>query len=119
MRRSMWVPLFVLLVSLAFALPAFGADEKKAKEDVVSGMIMSAPTDPSGKLAPLLIKTDKETLAVLNNAIAKKKMVPHVGKKAKLTGVIKEMDGKKVMEVWVYERMDESGKKSKLKQPTG
>jgi hypothetical protein len=119
MRRSVWVHLFVLLVCLAFVLPASAAEEKKAKEDVVSGMIVSVPADPSGKLAPVAIKTDKETLAVLNNAIAKKKMEPHVGKKAKLTGVIKEMEGKKVMEVWVFERIDESGKKPKLKQPTG
>ncbi len=119
MRRSMWVLLFILLVCLAFVLPALGAEEKKAKEDVVSGMIVSAPADPSGKLAPLLVKTDKETFAVINNAIAKKKMEPHVGKKAKLTGIIKEIDGKKAMEVWVFERIDDSGKKPRLKQPTG
>jgi hypothetical protein len=81
-------------------------------------MIVSVPADPSGKLAPVAIKTDKETLAVLNNAVAKKKMEPHVGNKAKLTGVIKEMEGKKVMEVWLFERVDESGKKPKFKQPS-
>jgi hypothetical protein len=118
MRRSVCVQLFVLLVCLAFVLPAFGAEEKKAKEDKVTGTIVSMPADPSGKLAPIGIKTDKETLAVLNNSISKKKMEPHVGKKAKLTGVIKEMDGKKVMEVWVFERVDESGKKPKFKQPS-
>jgi hypothetical protein len=118
MRRSVWVHLFVLLVCLAFVLPAFAAEEK-AKEDKVTGTIVSVPADPSGKLAPIAIKTEKETLAVINNAISKKKMEPHVGQKAKLTGIIKEMNGKKVMEVWIFERVDESGKKPKLKQPTG
>jgi len=117
MRRGVWVHLFVLLVCLAFVLPAFAADEK-AKEEKVTGTIVSMPADPSGKLAPIGIKTDKETLAVLNNAISKKKMEPHVGKKAKMTGVFKEIDGKKVMEVWVFERVDESAKKSKFKQPS-
>lgn len=118
MRKSVWVQLFVLLVCLAFVLPALAAEEKKAKEDKVSGTIVSVPADPSGKLAPIAIKTDKETINVLSNSISKKKMEPHVGKKAKLTGVIKEMDGKKVMEVWVFERVDESAKKSKFKQPS-
>jgi len=111
MRRNLWVHLFVVLVCLAFVLPAYAAEEKKLKEDNISGTIVSAPADPSGKLAPVAVKTDKETIAVLNNAVSKKKMEPHVGKQAKLTGVIKEMDGKKVMEVWVCLRVEESAKK--------
>jgi hypothetical protein len=72
-------------------------------------VVISAPADPSGKLSPLAIQTEKETLAVLKNAVFQKKMQPHVGKKSTLTGVIKEMHRKKVMEVWVFQRMEWTG----------
>jgi len=111
MRRSVCVKIFVLLVCLAFVVPAYAAEEKKPKEEKISGTIVSATADPSGILAPIAIKTDKETINVLNNAVSKKKMEPHVGKKAKLTGVFKEINGKKVMEVWVFQRVEESAKK--------
>lgn len=97
----------VAVVSLALAMPAIGQEKKKKDEDVLKGTLEAAPVAAGGKLAPLVIKTDKESYPVVQNAVVKK-MEKHVGKKGKFTGKIKEMDGKKVMEVWVYERQEDS-----------
>ncbi|MDD5205611.1 MAG: hypothetical protein PHS17_09325 [Desulfobacterales bacterium] len=104
--KGCFVILCVAVVSLVLAMPALG-QEKKKDEDVLKGTLEAAPAPAGGKLAPFVVKTDKESYPVVRNAVVKK-MEKHVGKKAKFTGKIKEMDGRKVMEVWVYERMEES-----------
>ena len=117
MKGSIWIRWIVFLACVGLALPAFSAEEKAKDETKIKGTIVASPADPSGKLAPIVIKTDKEEFGVINNALAKK-MAKYPGKKASLTGKVQEMDGKKVIEVWLFERQDDSGKKPKLKQPT-
>ncbi|MFH1122171.1 MAG: hypothetical protein V1758_00765 [Pseudomonadota bacterium] len=117
MKGSSWLRLIVFLVCLGFILPAFAADEAKKDETKIKGTIVASTPDPSGKLAPIIIQTDKEQFGVINNAVAKK-MAKYPGQKATVTGKVQEMDGKKVIEVWLFERQDPSGKKPKIKQPS-
>ncbi len=105
--KSFFFIFCVAVISLALAMPALGQEKKKKDEDVLKGTLEAGTAAGGGKLAPFVIKTEKESYPVVQNAVVKK-MEKHVGKKAKFTGKIKEMDGKKVMEVWVYERMDDS-----------
>jgi uncharacterized protein YggE len=118
MKRNVWMHLSVLLVCLAFVLPAFAAEEKKKDEVKIKGAIVEATPDAEGKLASVAIKTDKEQFQLVNNALAKK-MKKFMGAKANVTGKFRDVGGKKVFEAWIFERIDESGKKPGLKQPTG
>lgn len=95
--RLIWLVFCVLMFSLTTAF----AQGDKAKEIKITGKLVSAPADPSGKLAPLAIECKDGTYPVLNNAIAKKKMAKHVGKMLDITGAFKELDGKKVFDPWV------------------
>lgn len=106
--RLLSVGFFVLIVSVMFAMTALAGDEVKIK-----GKIIAAPADPSGALAPIAIECKEGQYAVVNN-VPGKKMVPFVGSDVKLTGVVKEVDGKKVMTVWLFERQ---AAKKKLPQP--
>jgi hypothetical protein len=108
--------LFVTVVFLGSAYAQESKGEKKTDETKISGTIVQTEPDPSGKLAPVAIKTDKEQYPLVQNALAGK-MAKYVGSKAKVTGRIVQMGDKKAMEPWLYERQDESAKKSKFKQP--
>ncbi len=113
MKRNIFLCLVVLIVSLAVALPAV-AQEKKKEEKIKGALIVKAPQpDASGKLSTIAIQTDKGTFPVLRNSIAKK-MEPHVGAKAELLAMPKEMDGKKVYEVWTFSRTVEGAKPRRL-----
>ena len=109
MKRNFFVCLVVCVVSLALALPAFAQAKKDIpKEERLKNAVIvkAAQPDASGKLSTIAIQTDKETFPVLRNAIAKK-MEPHVGSKTDLMGIYKEVDGKKVFEPWVFQRVVE------------
>ena len=116
MKRNVWGVLLVLLVCLAFVLPAFAAEEKKKDEAKIKGAIVEAAADPGGKLAPVAIKTDKDQFQLVNNAVAKK-MRKYIGGKANVTGKYQEVGGKKAFEAWVFERYEEGQKPRR--QPTG
>ena len=116
MKRNALVGLVVFVVALALALPAF-AQEKKEKvkqEKIKNALIVKASQpDPSGKFASISIQTDKGTFPVLRNAIAKK-MEPYAGSRAELEAMPKEVDGKKVYEVWTFSRTVEGAKPRRL-----
>lgn len=88
----------VLIVSVMFAMTALAGDEVK-----ITGKIVAAPADPSGTLAPIAIDCKDGQYAVVNN-VPGKKMVQFVGSDVKVTGLVKESEGKKVMTVWIFER---------------
>lgn len=118
MKRNTLVCLVVFAVALALALPAFGQEKKKevkAKEEKIkNALIVKAPQpDPSGKLASIGIQTDKGTFPVLRNAIAIK-MEPYAGSRAELLAMPREMDGKKIYEVWTFSRTVEGAKPRRL-----
>ena len=115
MKGSTWIRLIVFLGCLALTVPALAAEQKAKDETTLTGTIVASAPDPAGKLAPIVIQTDKEQFGVINNALAKK-MAKYPGKKASVTGKVQELDGKKVIEVWLFQRQDESGKK-KIPQP--
>ncbi|MDI6687518.1 MAG: hypothetical protein QME06_04775 [Desulfobacterales bacterium] len=106
--RLLSVGFFVLIVSVMFAMTALAGDEVK-----ITGKIVAAPADPSGTLAPIAIECKDGQYALVNN-VPGKKMVQFVGSDVKVTGVVKEVDGKKVMTAWVFERQ---GAKKKIPQP--
>jgi hypothetical protein len=118
MKRQLSRVFVVFMTAFALALPAFAAEEEGKDETKIRGTIVASPEDPTGKLAPIALQTDKEQFGIANNPLAKK-MSKYVGKKAELTGKVQEIDGKKVIEVWLYQRMEDSGKKKKFEQPTG
>jgi uncharacterized alpha/beta hydrolase family protein len=116
MKRNFFVCLVVFVVALALALPAFAQEKKdKPKEERLKNvLIVKAPQpDPSGKLSTIAIQTDKGTFPVLRNAIAKK-MEQHVGAKTELMGIYKDVDGKKVFEPWVFQRIVEGQRARRL-----
>ena len=96
--RLLMVGFCALVICLVFAMPAFAGDEVKIK-----GTIVAAPADPSGTLAPIAIQCEDGLYAVVNNTVAKK-MAKFVGSKAKLTGLVKETEGKKVFTPWIFSR---------------
>jgi len=116
MKRNFFVCLVVFVVALALALPAV-AQEKKDKpksEEIKNALIVKAAApDASGKFSTISIQTDKGTFPVLRNAIAKK-MEPYAGSRAELEAMPKEVDGKKVYEVWTFSRTIEGQKPRRL-----
>jgi DsbC/DsbD-like thiol-disulfide interchange protein len=115
MKRNFFVCL-VVFVALALALPAFAQDKKdKPKSEKIKNalIVKAAQPDASGKLASISIQTDKGTFPVLRNAIAKK-MEPYAGSRAELEAMPKEVDGKKVYEVWTFSRTVEGQKPRRL-----
>jgi hypothetical protein len=109
MKRNFFVCLVVLVVSLALALPAFAQEKKdKPKEERLKNVMIvkAAQPDPSGKLSTIAIQTDKGTFPVIRNSVAKK-MEEHVGSKTELMGVYKDVEGKKVFEPWIFQRVVE------------
>jgi hypothetical protein len=107
---------FVTVVFLGSAYAQESKGEKKTDETKINGTIIQVEPDPSGKLAPLAIKTDNDLYPMVRSALTTK-MAKYVGSKAKVTGRIVQVGDKKAMEPWLYERQDQSGKKSKFKQP--
>ena len=109
----------VLLFTAGFMSSALAQEKKgemKTDETKITGTIVQMEKDPSGKLAPLAIKTDKELYPLVQNALADK-MAKYAGKKAKVTGRFVQVGDKKALEPWLYERQDESGKSPRFKQP--
>jgi hypothetical protein len=103
-KRNIFFVLCVFMVSLALAMPtlAQGKDKKEDKPDKIWGTIVSAQADPAGKLAPVAIETPKkEVVPLLANANTKK-LQKIIGKKVQVEGKFKDVDGKKVMEPWVF-----------------
>ncbi len=114
MKRRFFVCLVVFVVALALALPAVAQEKSKPKsEKIKNALIVKAPADPSGKFSTIAIQTDKGTFPVLKNAISKK-MEPYAGSRAELEAMPKEVDGKKVYEVWTYSRTVEGQKPRRL-----
>jgi hypothetical protein len=114
MKRNALVCLVVFAVALALALPALAQDKKVKQEKIKNALIVKATQpDPSGKLASVAIQTDKGTFPILRNSIAKK-MEPYAGSRAVLEAMPKEMDGKKVYEVWTFSRTVEGAKPRRL-----
>ncbi len=116
MKRNFFVCLVVFVVALALALPAVAQDKKdKPKSEKIKNalLVKAAQPDPSGKFSTIAIQTDKGTFPVLKNAIAKK-MEEHVGSRAELEAMPREVDGKKVYEVWTFSRTVEGQKPRRL-----
>jgi len=103
----------VLIFIFMVGTMAFAAE--KQKEQKFTGTVVSAPADPSGKLAPIALECKDGVYAVKKNAIAEKMQKKWVGKKLDVTGVMEEVEGKKVITPWV---IIEAGAKPKA-QPTG
>ena len=109
MKRNFFVCLVVFVVALALALPALAQEKKdKPKEERLKNalIVKASQPDASGKFSTIALQTDKGTFPVLRNSIAKK-MEQHVGSKTDLMGIYKEVDGKKVFEPWVFQRVVE------------
>jgi len=116
MKRNFFVCLVVFVVALALALPAVAQDKKdKPKSEKIKNalIVKAAAPDASGKFASVSIQTDKGTFPILRNAIAKK-MEPYAGSRAELEAIPKEVDGKKVYEVWTFSRTIEGQKPRRL-----
>jgi len=116
MKRNFFVCLVVFVVALALALPAFAQEKKDTpkSEKIKNALIVkAAQPDASGKFASISIQTEKGTFPVLRNAIAKK-MEPYAGSRAELEAMPKEVDGKKVYEVWTFSRTIEGQKPRRL-----
>jgi hypothetical protein len=116
MKQNFFVCLVVFVVALALALPAVAQDKKdKPKSEKIKNalLVKAAQPDPSGKFSTIAIQTDKGTFPVLKNAIAKK-MEEHVGSRAELEAMPREVDGKKVYEVWTFSRTVEGQKPRRL-----
>jgi hypothetical protein len=115
MKRNFFVCLVVFVVALALALPAVAQDKSKPKSEKIKNalIVKAAQPDASGKFASVSIQTDKGTFPILRNAIAKK-MEPYAGSRAELEAMPKEVDGKKVYEVWTFSRTIEGQKPRRL-----
>lgn len=95
----------VLAVCLACMVSVvFAAEEVK-----VTGVVVASQDDPGGKLAPVAIQSENETMALADNPVARK-IAKNVGKKLDITGSIAEVGGKKVLTPWMF---TESGVKEK------
>ncbi len=107
----------VLFISLALALPSFAQNKKKeAKQDKVWGIVVAAKPDPSGKLSSVALETQKKEIVPLAANPIVKKIEKNVGKGVEVMGKFREVDGKKVLEVWNFvqkEKPDAPAKKAK------
>jgi len=105
-NKAVLMILCVFAVSLAIAMTALAQEKKKEKSDKVWGTLVSAKAEPSGKVSTIALETQKkEIVPLVNNAVAKK-LENKVGSKMEIEGQFKEVDGKKVLEPWVYVRKD-------------
>ena len=99
-----------MAVVLVYLAPVVFANE----EIKVTGVVATTPGDPAGKLAPLVIQSEKENISLVNNAVAQK-IAKKIGKKIEVTGTVVDVGGKKIMTPWLFM---ESGAKPR-EQPTG
>jgi hypothetical protein len=106
-KKPAFIVFFAVLLCFALAMPALAQEKKKEKTDKVWGTIVSQPADPSGKLAPVALETQKkEIMPLLNNAVAKK-LEKIMGKKVEVEGKInKGADGKNFLEPWIFVQKD-------------
>lgn len=111
--KRRFIELCVLVFICMISTLAFAAEE--LKEQKITGTVISAPTDPSGNLAPIALECKDGVYLVKKNAVAEKMQKKWTGKKLDVTGVIEEVDGKKVLTPWL---IIEAGAKPKG-QPTG
>lgn len=101
-KRSVLMILGVFVVSMVLAMPSLAQEKKKEKHDKVWGTLVSAKDEPSGKVSPIALETQKKEIVPLaNNAVAKK-LEKKVGSKMEIEGQFKDVDGKKVLEPWVF-----------------
>jgi len=107
------IELCVLIFIFMVGTLAFAAE--KQKEQKFIGTVIGAPADPSGKLAPIALECKEGIYSVKKNAVAEKMQKKWIGKKLDVTGVIEEIEGKKVITPWL---IIEAGAKPKA-QPTG
>jgi len=110
--RLLSVGFGALILSVMLAMTAFAGEEVKIK-----GTIIAADADPNRNLAPIAIQCEDALYAVEAGGVAKK-MLKWVGHKAKVQGVVKEIEvekeieGEKVIEVkkvitpWVFWRQE-------------
>ena len=107
-----------LLAGVVFLMAFLAADtaiaDEKNKEVKITGMVVTVPADPAGKLAGIAIKSDDAQYAVVQNAIAKK-IAKKVGKKLDITGVVEDKGEQKILVPWTFQ---DAGAKPKP-QPTG
>jgi len=103
----------IMMLFFGFTVMVMGSVYAGEKEMKISGTVIES-AEKSSKLAPIAIKTDTEIYGVQNNAVAKK-MKKVIGKKVEVTGTVEEIEGKNVIKVWNYYRLE--GKKRV--QPTG
>jgi hypothetical protein len=115
MKRNFFVCLVVFVIATALAVSALAQDKSKPKSEQLKNVLIvkAAAPDASGKFSTISIQTDKGTFPVLRNAIAKK-MEPYAGARAELEAMPKEVDGKKVYEVWTFSRTIEGQKPRRL-----
>lgn len=97
MKRGIWVSLSIFFVCFALALPALSAEQNKKDETKITGTIVEVGADPTGKLAPVALRTEKGEFALVNNAVTKE-MAKLVGKTVEITGRVIEPGSKIVME---------------------
>ena len=98
-NKKLIFKLCVLTVIILAGTFSFAAE--KQKEQKFTGTVVSAAVDPSGKLAPIALECKDGVYAVKKNALAEKMQKTWVGKKMDVTGIIEEVDGKKVLTPWL------------------
>jgi hypothetical protein len=109
----------VLFICLALALPALAQDKKKEdKPDKLWGMVVAGKADASasGRLSSVALETQKKEIVPLTSNAVTKKIEKIVGKGVEVQGKLRQVDGKKVMEVWNFvqkEKPDAPTKKVK------
>lgn len=107
-KRIIRLCVWIFLLAVASAVSA-------GEEQKITGTVVAAPEDPAGKLAPVVLETKDGVYQIAQNAIAAKMKKKWVGKKVDLTGLVEEIEGKKIITPWL---IIESGVKVKA-QPTG
>jgi hypothetical protein len=115
-KKSILFVMAVLMVSLALAVPALAQGKNKKKEDKPDklwGTIVAAKPDAAGKLAPIAIETQKKEIVPLAGNAVSKKLQKIVGKKVEIEGKFKEVEGKKILEAWVFVQKEKPDAKDK------
>jgi len=115
-KKAVLMVLCVFIVSLALAMPALAQEKKKDKNDKVWGTLVSAKAEPSGKVAPVAVENQKKEIILLANNGVAKKLEKLAGVKVEIEGKFKDVDGKKVLEPWVYVRKDSPDAPTKKSQ---
>jgi hypothetical protein len=102
-EKGLFTLVCILFTCLAIALPALAQEKKKdIKPDKVWGMVVAGKPDPSGKFSSVALETQKkEVLPLMANDVVKK-VEKLIGKGVEIQGKLKEVDGKKVLEVWTF-----------------